>query len=111
MSDEAVLEKLKGEGDTRTEVRVRRECDYCEEFATRKRTFLLSGTRGNPASSAYGKDDCSWCEDAHEFLCHICRGEIPDGYVECSTFNLMNRNGQRIDNFAHMFLRWEPVTP
>ena len=97
---EIVMDKLKGEDATRMQVRTRVECDYCGELATRKRTFLLTGMRRNPASSAYGRDDCSRCSDAHEFLCDGCRGKTPDGHIKCSVFKVG-------ETLAHMFLRWE----
>lgn len=52
---------MKGEGEKRTQVRVYRECDHCSEPAKYRHTYLLEGTRSNPASKAYGRDDCSHC--------------------------------------------------
>ena len=59
------------EGDTRTieQVCKRRTCEKCGEQATHKLTFLLPNARTNPASKAYGRDDCSRCADAHMFVC------------------------------------------
>ena len=96
---ETVVDKLKGEGATRTQVRVRVECDYCGELATRKQTYLLLNARSNPASSAFGKDDISRCSDAEEMLCGVHNGEPPSGHSVCSIF--------KVERFAHMFLRWE----
>ena len=103
------LETLPGEGDVETVVktRTRHECDVCGEPAHYKHTFLLEGARRNPASRAYGKDDCSWCEDAHRFVCAEHEKDLypPDGYVYCATFPASGR-------FASMFLYWrEAKTP
>ena len=98
------LETLPGEGETQTVVRtrIRHECDVCGESAHYKHTYLLDGARRNPASSAYGKDDCSWCEDESRFVCveHKNDRSAPDGYSWCSTFPATER-------FAHMFLYWQ----
>ena len=98
---------LSGEGDTKLvrRTRVRVECDSCGEPADQRHTYLLPRARANPASSAYGHDDCSWCSDHEEFTCADCRGRwnnAPnvDGYELCSTFKV----GER---FAHLFLRWD----
>jgi hypothetical protein len=91
-----------GEERTKTEICVEQTCEECGEPATNKHTFLLAGNcRNNPASNAYGKDDCSWCSDASKFSCDACKNKIkpPDGMSVCSIFP---RN-----NFEHMFLYWE----
>jgi hypothetical protein len=92
--------------ERRTQEKKPIKCEECEELATKKKTFLLEGARRNPASAAYGKDDCSWCSDLDVFYCEKCAQEnrwaVPDGYIECSTFT----NG---DRFKHMFTRWETV--
>ena len=97
------LEILPGEGETQTVVRtrIRHECYVCGEPAHYKHTYLLDGARRNPASSAYGKDDCSWCEDESRFVCteHKNERSAPEGYSWCSTFSATER-------FAHMFLYW-----
>ena len=89
-----------------TKTCVERGCDECGESARYKHTYLLKGTRSNPASSAYGKDDCSWCEDECSYSCEehkeLVRRNIPDGYVWCSTFSR--------DRFEHMFLYWEETS-
>jgi hypothetical protein len=105
--DEMVLVKLKGEDDVQiiTRRRVRYECHICGEPAHFKHTFLLEGARRNPASSAYGKDDCSWCEDDSLFVCkdHEKERTPPDGYSWCSTFTASDR-------FAHLFLYWKETS-
>jgi len=97
-------ELLKGEGETVvvTKTRMRHECHICGEPAHFKHSFLLEGARRNPASSAYGKDDCSWCSDDELFVCkkHEKERTPPDGYSWCSTFTASDR-------FAHMFLYWQ----
>ena len=108
------LDDLPGEGDveTVTRKRVRICCDKCGEFAHYKHTFLLPNARGNPASKAYRKDDCSWCEDGCLFTCKTCKHPRElDSMTWCSTFPASAR-------FAHLFLEWkkqkrtttEPVT-
>ena len=98
------LETLPGEGATEIVVktRMRHECDVCGEPAHYKHTYLLEGARRNPASNAYGKDDCSWCEDESRFVCaeHKNDRQAPEGYSWCSTFPASDR-------FAHMFLYWK----
>lgn len=79
----------------------RRECDECAEPAHFKVTFLLDNARRNPASSAYGRDDCSWCEDDVAYACHEhkdrVRLEPRDGYIRNSVF-------PATECFAHLFL-------
>lgn len=93
-------------GDTKTIIKeyVRCECENCGEPAEFKRTYLAPNARSNPASSAYGRDDCSWCSDHDELLCAKCNAArvevaVPDGYGWCSTF-------QNSPRFQHMFHRW-----
>lgn len=96
---------LPGEGDKKIveRTRVREECEQCGEPATKKHTYLLEGdARRNPASSAYGRDDCSWCSDYEAFTCNDCGQPRVDGYRWCSTFKVTPDNTR----FAHMFLRW-----
>lgn len=82
---------------------VRHECEECGEQATRKLTYLLDGSRSNPASSAYGKDDCSWCSDAESFGCEAHADKIwhdpPRGMKYCAKFDLAK--------FPHMGLYWK----
>jgi hypothetical protein len=87
------------------------ECS-CGNEATRKHTYLLEGNfRTNPRSSAYGKDDCTWCSDHEEFSCDACYAKnnacAPrvNGYGEASTFS----KGER---FRHMFIEYvERIVP
>lgn len=104
-----MTDKLQGEGEAvlvlRT--RVRRECEGCGELAVYLNTYLNDGefgARNNPASSAYGKDDCSWCSDHDQYLCSECHVQkhkigVPNRFSWCSTFNCCDR-------FAHSFLEW-----
>lgn len=108
MSDTETL--LPGEGDTKTETykRVRRECDECGEPATHRITFLLENARRNPASSAYGGDDITWCSDAEAWSCDAHKDAVrrasPRGMEWCSSFPISAR-------LAHMFLHWQEVKP
>ena len=91
-----------GEERITEEICVERECDECGEPAKWQHTFLLEGSRRNPASKAYGKDDCSWCSDEDKFACdehkELIRKHPPEGMGWCSTFPR--------DNFEHLFLYW-----
>ena len=104
------LEVLPGQGDTRTvtSVQARYTCYECDEVGMYRLTFLLVEYRTNPVSAAYGRDDCSWCEDTHRFACvkHLfpIKSSPPEGYVGCSTFPASER-------FAHMFLYWKALAP
>lgn len=95
------LDKLPKEDEATVEVceTWREECEICGEPAHYKHTWLLKGARSNPASEAYGKDDCSWCEDEKTFACQECTNGVrpPEGYGTCSVFPASER-------FAHMFL-------
>ena len=101
---------LKGEGVRRitVDVRVRRSCEECGEPATRCHTFLLDGARSNPQSSAYRKDDCSWCSDEERYSCdaheNAVRKSPSHGHGWCSTFD--------VNRFPHRMLFWhrESVT-
>jgi len=103
---DATLDQLPEEGQTETVTRTRRrrECEVCGEPAHYKLTFLLEGDRNNRASSAYGRDDCTYCEDAIRFVCAIHEADRTlkqwEGYGWCSTFPCSER-------FKHMFLYWE----
>jgi len=84
----------------------RRECEFCEEPATHKLTFLLPNARTNPASSAYRHDDCSWCSDQDVFVCDEhekdSRKIAGDLKMEwCSSF--------AYERFKHMFEYWEDI--
>ena len=98
--------RLKGEGDIRTRIdrRVRITCEECGELAVYKHSFLLEGMRSNPASSAFRKDDCSWCSDVDVFTCKECRPTLPNG---CDPRSSRFEIGER---FAHMFLEWVNVS-
>lgn len=102
------LAVLPGEGEERTrhERCVRIECDQCDAPAHFRVTYLLEGFRSNPGSSAYGRDDCSYCEDASAFACreHVrdVERDVPHGYVLGCTFSATER-------FAHRFLAWQEV--
>lgn len=69
-----------------------RECAICGIPASFRITYLLDHCRSNPGSSAYGRDDCSWCSDAENFACRRHKQEVrrdsPRGMSECSTFPL-----------------------
>ena len=102
-----ILEVLPGEGtvETITRRRVRVRCEKCGGIAVYRYTYLLLGFRRNPASKAYGKDDCSWCCDTEVFTCATCKPMVPEGHDRgASTFPASAR-------FAHMFLEWERVKP
>lgn len=96
---------LSGEGDVREVVsqRVRIECCECGEPAHFRHTYLLPNARHNPDSSAYGKDDCSWCADEERWVCRTCPEPKVDGYKSCSRFECGPR-------FAHMFLYWKTLS-
>ncbi len=88
---------------------VEQECKHCDEPAEFKLTFLLKGSRNNPNSQAYGKDDCSWCEDDHTFSCAEHKDAVrtdPDYALNdlswCATF-------ERAKGFEHMFLHKEKI--
>lgn len=95
-------EKL-GEERIIKEICVEHTCQECGEPAQYMYTYLLKGARSNPQSSAYGKDDCSWCEDDRAYACeeHKVKVErdVPEGMVWCSTFPRKN--------FEHLFLYWK----
>jgi hypothetical protein len=84
--------KKVGQRHTVTFVTLWRECENCGKPAQFKVSYLLSGTRSNPHSKAYRKDDCSWCSDMDTFACkkHVYDFEHSpnEGYVYCSTFPL-----------------------
>ena len=94
-------ELLEGEGETKLVKKTRRRyvCEECGEPATKKHTFLLPNARSNPASKAYGCDDCTWCSDAEVLTCDDCRPTTPEGMSRCATF------GEK--GFPRMLLYWE----
>lgn len=102
-----IPETLPDEGKERIrrEVRRRHQCDRCGGHATRKLRFLVEDGRRNPASSAFGRDDCSYCSDYDAFACEKCEREVectyaPRGMRWSSTSYATTRN-------QHMFLYWE----
>ena len=104
---DAILETLPGEGEieTITRKRIRVCCDECGEIAVYRHTYLLLGYRRNPASKAYGRDDCSWCCDKEVFTCATCKPKTPD---DCDSGNTTFPASAR---FAHMFLEWHTIKP
>lgn len=104
MSMTEIPKALKGEGETKTvtSVKVRKRCEVCNGLAKYRHTLLLEGMRSNPASQAYGMDDCSYCVDDEIFTCGLCKPDVPAGYTEGSRYECTER-------FAHMFLQWEEV--
>ena len=109
MSTETEVPLLKGEGEVRiTKERCyRRICGQCDEPATHRLSFLLDGARRNPASKAYGRDDCSWCSDEDRYSCksHVedVRRAPPEGMGWCSTFDCVKL-------YPHMLLYWQKVS-
>jgi hypothetical protein len=95
----ASLDVLPGEGETKTMVMVRKACEECGDPAHYRHTYLLPEHRVNPASSAYRRDDCTWCSDHEVFTCKTCKRPEVEGYSWCSTF-------PATEKLAHMFLRW-----
>lgn len=105
-----MVEKLPGEGETKVveRTRVRRECENCGEPAFYLNTYLNDadvGARRNPASRAYGRDDCTFISDHNQYLCGGCHQTVPhvgvpEGFGYCATFEAVPR-------FAHRFLVWE----
>jgi hypothetical protein len=100
------LDVLPGEGEEKIirKMCYRRECEECGAPAHYKHTFLYLNGRNNPASSAYGHDDCSWCEDACKFVCkkHLHEKHSPEGMSWCATFPASKE-------YAHMFLAWQEM--
>lgn len=78
------------------------ECHECGETATQRHTFLLENARRNPASTAYGKDDVSWCADEEVFTCneHGRAAQRRAGW--CASFGAAR--------FPHMFQFWVEVS-
>ena len=92
-----------GEIRTTTEICKEQECEVCGEPAKYQHTFLLQNARSNPCSSAYRKDDCSWCSDEDKYACEEHKEEVrrdtPGGMSPCATF-------PRNERFEHLFLYW-----
>ncbi len=78
-------------------------CDECGEPAAYLHTYLLDGSRNNPRSRAYGRDDCSWCSDEDRYACdehkESVRQNPPEGMRWCSTFPRKK--------LEHLFLYWK----
>lgn len=96
--------RLTGEGQIKLKIHEyrRRECDNCGEPATKRLTFCYVNGRSNPASSMYGRDDCTYCSDAQAFSCDACERDVrraccPSGMDWGSTFSAGGR-------FDHMLL-------
>lgn len=97
---------LPGEGETKVTTHIRRRqcCENCGEPATLRFSFCYVNGRRNPASSMYGRDDCTYCSDANAFACSDCEGEVrreacPNGMDWAGTHTLGQFN-------SHMFLYW-----
>ncbi len=94
---------LNGEGEVRyvRKVRCRHECAVCGEPADFRHSYLLAGDcRRNPASSAYGRDDCTFCSDGESFVCatHKSDRQAPNGMEWAGTYTLAK--------FPHMGMYW-----
>lgn len=96
---------LAGEGEQKVVVktRYRHECENCGEPATKRHSYCYVNGRRNPASSMYGRDDCTYCSDAERFSCDECARTIerdaPEGMNWGGTFSAGGR-------FDHMLLYW-----
>lgn len=97
---------LPGEGEIKVVIktRMRRECESCGELATKKHEFCYINGRRNPASSMYGRDDCTFCSDHDAYACEDCSREVerdgcPDGMNWAGTRTATPRN-------AFAFLYW-----
>ncbi len=79
-----------------------RECEGCGKPAKYRLTFLLQDFRSNPASKAFGRDDCSWISDLDIYSCENCKhtlSQSPHGYNSgCGCFPLIK--------FKHMGFYW-----
>lgn len=103
---DVTLDILPGEGEVKIikKRHDRQDCEICGEPAHYKHTFLFENARRNPASKAYGRDDCSWCEDESRYVCkeHEKDRTPPHGMSWCATFPASK-------GFAHMFLVWREI--
>lgn len=97
---------LSGEGDVKIIVKTRRrhECNNCGEPSTKRFSFCYINGRKNPASSMYGRDDCSYCSDADVYSCDACERDVrretcPDGMQWAATQTLTDSNALR-------FMQW-----
>lgn len=98
-------------GDTKTEKYVRcwHECQLCKLPARYSIAFILPNARSNPASTAYGRDDISWCSDDELFACkeHLRDVETISEIMNkpmkwCATFTLKS--------YKHMGFYWDRLT-
>ena len=69
------------------------ECQVCGLPASWRITYLVNGNcRANPASAAYGRDDCSRSSDAEAYTCKKHRTHVeqdsPSGMSHCASFPL-----------------------
>lgn len=92
-------------GDIRTikQILKWRECEGCGKPAKYRLTFLLKHFRRNPSSTAYGKDDCSWCSDLDVFSCERCKHTLtqaPSGYEPECCISPLKR-------FKHIAFYWQ----
>ena len=98
-----------GETRTITEVAKWHECEVCGYPAKYRITFLNDGDAGarrNPGSSAFGRDDCSWCSDHETYACQkhkkqLERKEPSWSYHWCASFPLKE--------FKHMGFYWKRI--
>ena len=82
-----------GDRETITYIWRWHECQECGMPAAFRISYLTAGNyRANPASSAYGRDDCTWCSDTETFACkkHVRQLEHnpPDNMSWCASFPL-----------------------
>lgn len=104
------LDRLPGEGETKVviETRARQGCDNCGDPATKCISFCFENGRRNPASSMYGRDDCSYCSDSDAFACDACERDVrraccPEGMTWAGTTTCSTPS-------AHRFLFWQGRT-
>lgn len=73
-----MTERLPGEGKIKTVTYklVRGECFECGEPATKLLRFQLHNPRSNPASTAFGRNDISYCADEERYACDQCEKDI-----------------------------------
>lgn len=87
-------------------------CEECGEIATHCLTFLYEGGRSNPASSAYGKDDCTWCADETIFACDSHADKIrwhpPENMKWCSDFYRYTKDGTQTPH-QHRYFKWKQI--
>lgn len=104
--DIQVIEMKEGRIRTIKEICKRKTCEVCGEPATHKLTFLLPNARINPASSAHGGDDVSWCSDKARFVCDIHK---KDRYKIAEELGMEWCADYPFERFEHMFLYWKAI--